>query len=136
MIHSDNEETNYYRKFCNFMKDAMLPQEGASDLIFAPTTRALKFYRSYFRQQLTDVLFVGVDDPVDSESIIKLFKGKKSENVGEFEATAFDQFKQAQDTSLEDLIGQLKQIKRESVIKTGQEVQVLFSDVREAPAHF
>ena len=55
--------------------------------------------------------------------------------MGEFKETAFDQFKQAQDSSLEDLIGQLKQIKRESLIKTGQEVQVLFSDVREAPAH-
>ena len=87
------------------MKDAMLPQEGAGDLIFAPTTKALRFYRSYFRQQLSDVLFVGVDDPVDSESIIKLFKGKKSDDAGGFEATAFDQFKQVQDTTLEDLIG-------------------------------
>ena len=87
------------------------------------------------------MLFVGVDDPVDSESIIKLFAAKKNkdgqseETMGEFKETAFDQFKQAQDNSLEDLIGQLKQIKRESIIKVGQEVQVLFSDVREAPAH-
>ena len=51
------------------------------------------------------MLFVGVDDPVDSESIIKLFKGKKSDDAGGFEATAFDQFKQVQDTSLDDLIG-------------------------------
>ena len=51
------------------------------------------------------MLFVAVDDPVDSESMIRLFKGKKRDDAGEFEATAFDQFKQVQDTTLEDLIG-------------------------------
>jgi len=33
------------------------------------------------------------------------------------------------------LIGQLKQLKRDSVTKSGQDIQVLFSDVKEAPAH-
>ena len=28
LIHGDNDETNYYRKFCFFIKNVMLPQEG------------------------------------------------------------------------------------------------------------
>ena len=34
-----------------------------------------------------------------------------------------------------DLIAKLKEIKRDSVTKNGQDIQVLFTDVKEAPAH-
>lgn len=112
----------------------MLPGEGASDLIFAPTTRSLRFYRSYFRKQLSDVLFVGVNDPIDPEAIVALFSSEPSE-LGPIADSQFERYKLAQETCLQDLIGQLKQLKRDSVIKTGQDIQVVFSDVKEAPAH-
>ena len=43
-------------------------------------------------------------------------------------------YKQAQESALAQTIGQLKQVKRESLLKTGSDIQVLFSDVKEAPA--
>ena len=73
LIHGDNEQINCYQKFCSFIEGLLVPQEGSSDLIFAPTSRSLRFYRNHFRRQLSDVLFVGVNDPEDPESIIKQY---------------------------------------------------------------
>ena len=73
LVLGDNSDINVYARFCEFIQGSLLPAEGVSDLIFAPTTRALRFYRSYFRKQLTDVLFVGVNDPEDPEAIISHF---------------------------------------------------------------
>lgn len=73
LVFGENEEENSYQKFCAFMESSLLPQEGEANLIFAPTTKALRFYRSYFKRQLYDVLFVSVNDPDDPESIINLF---------------------------------------------------------------
>ena len=90
-------------------------------MIFAPTTKALRFYRSYFRKQLADVLFVGVDDPSDAEAIISQFKTTETTEVREG-TSQFEAYKQAQETALVELIAELKQVKRDSVIKVGQDV--------------
>ena len=55
------------------MYKSLLPQEGSSDLIFAPTTKALRFYRNQLRKQMSDVLFISVDDPENPESIVSRF---------------------------------------------------------------
>lgn len=73
LVFGDNEEENSYQKLCTFMENSLLPQEGEANIVFAPTTKALRFYRSYFKRQLSDVLFVSVNDPDDPESIINLF---------------------------------------------------------------
>ena len=90
LILGENEDTNLYSGFCSFMEKTLVPAgDGDSNLIFAPTTKALRFYRSYFRKQLTDVLFVGVDDPSDPEAIISKFstppksEGSKDDAFGE-----------------------------------------------------
>ena len=70
LILGDNPEVNCYNKLCSFLEKALVPQEGEGTLIFAPTTKALRFYRNYFRKQLADVMFVGVNDPDDPEKII------------------------------------------------------------------
>ena len=70
LIHGENEDTNLYPNFCQFIERSLVPGEGDSNLIFAPTTKAVRFYRNYFRKQLADVLFVGVDDPMDPEAVI------------------------------------------------------------------
>ena len=62
-----------YADFCKFIQKTILPEEGESNLIYAPTSKSLRFYRNYFRKELTDVLFVGVDDPVDPEAIVSQF---------------------------------------------------------------
>jgi len=88
---------------------------------------------------LADVLFVGVNDPEDPDSLIKHYSDvmKESENATEepLAETAFDKYKQAQETALTDIITQLKQLKRDSIHRIGTDVHVLFSDVKEAPAH-
>ena len=76
-------------------------------MIFAPTTKALRFYRSYFRKQLADVLFVGVDDPSDQEAIISQFTETESTEAKEG-TSQFDAYKQAQESALVELIAQLK----------------------------
>ena len=52
-----------------------------------------------------------------------------------FDDTPFYRYKRAQDKALVDLIAELKQLKRDSAQKIGSDVQVIFSDVKEAPAH-
>ena len=80
LIHSDeNQETNLYQKFCEMIEKSLVPSEGDSDLIFVPTTKALRFYRNYFRKQMQDVLFVGVDDPKDPEAVIHSFKNGQND---------------------------------------------------------
>ena len=55
------------------MEQSLVPPEGEGNLIFAPTTRAIRFYRNYFRKQLSDVLFVAIDDPDNQEALIEKF---------------------------------------------------------------
>ena len=55
------------------MEQTLVPDKASSELIFAPTTKALRFYRSYFRKELADVLFVGVNDPENLESLLQAF---------------------------------------------------------------
>lgn len=72
-------------------------------------------------------------DPIKEDA--KEQPADKVEIENEFQDTPFDRYKQAQETALIKLIGQLKQLKRDSVTKSGQDIQVLFSDVKEAPTH-
>ena len=50
LIHGENEDTNLYSGFCQFIEKTLVPGDGDSALIFAPTTKAIRFYRSYFRK--------------------------------------------------------------------------------------
>lgn len=84
------------------MESTLLPVEDSEEIIFAPTTKALRFYRSYFRKELADVLFVGVNDPVDPDSLIQAFSNDKLEVKLEetksddaFVEGAFDKYKRA-----------------------------------------
>ena len=81
------------------MQTTLLPAEGSEELIFAPTTKAIRFYRSFLRKELADVLFVGVNDPVDPDSLIKTFSEStnedKSKNDADFIDSAYERYKGA-----------------------------------------
>lgn len=160
LIHGDNQDTDLYQEFCKHMEQLLVPSadpasapDPSSDLIFVPTTKALRFYKSYFRRQLADVLFVGVDDPADMDAVIKQrfsascakhtdsVDGKEANSLAATEEQSppvdspFERFKLAQRGALEDLVAELKRLKRDTGTKTGQDLHVLFTDIKEAPAH-
>ena len=120
LILGDNEDLNCYEKFCSFIESAMVPAEGQPDLIFAPSTRAVQFYRNYFRKQHADVLFVGVDDPEDLANLLTQFKEvNPDQDEDSIAQAALEKLKLAQSEALNTLIAQLKELRRDISRQSG-----------------
>ena len=95
--------------------------ELTNDMVLsAMTTKALKFYRNYFKRQLSDVLFVSVIEKPLAE--------------GEGEEKSKEEIDALQQEEKQKLICQLKELKNSMI--NADNFHIVFTDVKEGPTMF
>ena len=131
---SENEEVNVFSKLLAFVEANILPDENG--LIFAQTQKALRFYKNYLKSKQQNLLFVSVHEPEKPQQdwLMKQCKAEMEETgTDKTFDNVYEKYQVKQDTALTEFISELKQIKQEN---THSDLQVLLSDVKEAPAAF
>lgn len=130
---SENDEVNLFNRLLGFVESNVMPTEE-DGLIFAQTQRCLRFYRNYLQQKQQNLLFVGLQEPDQEQQnwLIKQCRNRRDQSGDEqsFE-NVHDEYVHNQDNALQELLEELKNIRREN---KKENLQILLSDVKEAPS--